>query len=74
MRSFGKDTVKDFALSGSCSDVIEFSTDLFDDFSEVMSHAVQWGADVLITVDADTTLTLANIKLAALTTDDFRCA
>jgi predicted extracellular nuclease/2',3'-cyclic-nucleotide 2'-phosphodiesterase (5'-nucleotidase family) len=71
---FGRDTIKDFALTGSSSDVIEFSTDLFADFSEVMSHAGQAGADVLITVDADTTLTLANVKLAALTTDDFRFA
>jgi predicted extracellular nuclease/2',3'-cyclic-nucleotide 2'-phosphodiesterase (5'-nucleotidase family)/Ca2+-binding RTX toxin-like protein len=71
---FGKDIVKDFAVTGSSSDVIEFSTDLFDDFAEVMSHATQSGADVLITVDADTTLTLANVKLAALATDDFRFA
>ena len=54
--------------------MIEFSSSLFDDFAEVMSHATQSGADVLITVDADTTLTLANIKLAALATDDFRFA
>jgi predicted extracellular nuclease/2',3'-cyclic-nucleotide 2'-phosphodiesterase (5'-nucleotidase family)/Ca2+-binding RTX toxin-like protein len=71
---FGKDTIKDFAVTGSSSDVIEFSPDLFDDFAEVMSHATQTGADVLIEVDADTTLTLANIKLAALATDDFRFA
>jgi 3',5'-cyclic AMP phosphodiesterase CpdA/Ca2+-binding RTX toxin-like protein len=71
---FGKDTIKDFALTDSSSDVIEFSTDLFAAFSEVMSHATQSGSDVLITVDADTTLTLANVKLAALTTDDFRFA
>ncbi|MDQ2081674.1 ExeM/NucH family extracellular endonuclease [Xanthobacteraceae bacterium Astr-EGSB] len=71
---FGKDIIKDFGLTGSSSDVIEFSSDLFDDFAEVMSHATQSGADVLITVDADTTLTLANIKLAALATDDFRFA
>ena len=71
---FGKDIIKDFGLTGSSSDVIEFSADLFDDFAEVMSHATQSGADVLITVDADTTLTLANIKLAALATDDFRFA
>ncbi|MDQ2081676.1 calcium-binding protein [Xanthobacteraceae bacterium Astr-EGSB] len=71
---FGKDTIKDFTTTGSSSDVIEFSSDLFDDFAGVMSHATQAGADVLITVDADTTLTLANIKLAALATDDFRFA
>ncbi len=71
---FGEDKVKDFALTGSSSDVIEFSSDLFDDFADVMSHATQVGSDVLITVDADTTLTLANIRLSALTTDDFRFA
>ena len=71
---FGKDTVKDFVLTGSSSDTIEFSSDLFDSYAEVMSHAAQAGSDVLITIDADTTLTLANIKLAALATDDFRFA
>ncbi|MDQ2081669.1 glycerophosphodiester phosphodiesterase family protein [Xanthobacteraceae bacterium Astr-EGSB] len=71
---FGKDMVKDFALTGSSSDVIEFSSDLFDDFADVMANAEQVGADVLISVDADTTLTLANVKLAALATDDFRFA
>ncbi|MDQ2081670.1 glycerophosphodiester phosphodiesterase family protein [Xanthobacteraceae bacterium Astr-EGSB] len=71
---FGKDTIKDFALTGSSSDMIEFSTDLFADFSEVMSHATQSGSDVLLAIDADTTLTLANVKLAALATDDFRFA
>ncbi|MDQ2081666.1 Ig-like domain-containing protein [Xanthobacteraceae bacterium Astr-EGSB] len=71
---FGKDTIKDFALTGSSSDVIEFSSDLFDDFADVMANAEQVGADVLISVDADTTLTLANVKLAALATDDFRFA
>jgi Ca2+-binding RTX toxin-like protein len=71
---FGRDTIKDFGLTGSSSDVIEFSSDLFDDFADVMSHATQAGADVLIAVDADTTLTLANIKLSALATDDFRFA
>jgi Ca2+-binding RTX toxin-like protein len=71
---FGKDMIKDFAVTGSSSDVIEFSTDLFDDFAEVMAQATQSGSDVLITVDADTTLTLVNVKLAALATDDFRFA
>ena len=71
---FSKDTIKDFALTGASSDVIEFSSDLFADFTEVMSHATQSGSDVLISVDVDTTLTLANVKLAVLATDDFRFA
>jgi len=71
---FGQDTVKDFGLTGSSSDVIEFSSDLFADFADVMADAAQVGSDVVISIDADTSLMLANIKLAALATDDFRFA
>ena len=71
---FGQDTVKDFGLTGSSSDVIEFSSDLFDDFADVMANATQVGSDVMISIDADTSLMLTNIKLAALATDDFRFA
>ena len=71
---FGKDTIKDFVLTGSSADVIEFSTALFAGFTDVQSHAAQVGADVVITIDADTSLTLAHTQIGSLTADDFRFA
>jgi predicted extracellular nuclease/2',3'-cyclic-nucleotide 2'-phosphodiesterase (5'-nucleotidase family) len=69
---FGKDIITDFAASGSAKDIIEFSVDLFADYAEVMSHTAQNGANVVITLDQDHAVTLANTSLASLTADDFR--
>ena len=71
---FGHDRVTDFALSGSSADVIAFEDDLFADFAAVLGAADQVGRDVVITIDEATSLTLANVKLAALAADDFRFA
>ncbi|MBB5751156.1 calcium-binding protein [Prosthecomicrobium pneumaticum] len=71
---FGHDRVTDFSLSGSSADVIAFADDLFADFAAVLGAADQVGRDVVITIDEATSLTLANVKLAALAADDFRFA
>ncbi|MBB5751157.1 beta strand repeat-containing protein [Prosthecomicrobium pneumaticum] len=71
---FGHDRVTDFSLSGSSADVIAFADDLFADFAAVLGAADQVGRDVVITIDDATSLTLANVKLAALAADDFRFA
>jgi Ca2+-binding RTX toxin-like protein len=69
---FGKDTVTDFRTSGSSADVLEFDADIFADFGAVLAAAQQIGSDTVLTVDADTTLTLKGIQLAGLAQDDFR--
>lgn len=69
---FGKDTVTDFATSGASADVLQFSSSLFADFTEVMSHTTQVGNNVVVTLDADNTVTLANLQMASLAADDFR--
>lgn len=69
---FGRDQIADFA--GGHEDVIEFSSDLFADFDTAMASAAQVGDDVVFTIDADTSLTLADIQLATLRADDFRFA
>jgi Ca2+-binding RTX toxin-like protein len=69
---FGHDVVTDFTLSGASADAITFSTDIFADYAAVEAHAMQDGRDVVITLDADNTLTLHNQQLSALAPDDFR--
>lgn len=69
---FGKDTITDFRTSGSSADVLEFSIGVFADFDTAMDAAAQIGADTVISIDGDTTLTLKGVQLASLAHDDFR--
>ncbi|SEG57992.1 glycerophosphodiester phosphodiesterase family protein [Bosea lathyri] len=69
---FGKDTVRDFRLSGANADVLEFSAAVFADFNAAIAAGQQIGADTVLTVDADTMLTLKGIQLTSLAQDDFR--
>ncbi|KPF66142.1 hypothetical protein IP69_15715 [Bosea sp. AAP35] len=69
---FGKDMITDFRTTGASSDVLEFSIGLFADFDDAMEAASQFGADTVFSLDADTTLTLKGVNLAALGADDFR--
>lgn len=55
-------------------DDIQFDRDVFCNFADVKSHAVQVGADVVITADADYSITLQNIALKALKAADFHFA
>ncbi len=63
---FGKDTITDFKTNGANSDVLEFSVDVFADATAALAAAHQDGADVVFTIDADTSLTLKNVQLASL--------
>lgn len=67
---FGNDTITDFGASEA--DIIRFDAGVFADFDAVMAHAVQSGGDVVITVDADNSITLSGTNLASLMADDFR--
>ncbi|MNL70182.1 hypothetical protein D3C87_1951440 [compost metagenome] len=63
---FGKDVISDFKTAGTSSDVLEFSTEVFADAAAALAAAHQDGADVVFTIDAETTLTLKNVQLASL--------
>jgi aryl-phospho-beta-D-glucosidase BglC (GH1 family) len=65
---FGRDTVTDFA---SGSDVLQFDSRVFADAEHVLAASVQVGADVVITCDADNSVTLKNVALASLHAGDF---
>jgi Ca2+-binding RTX toxin-like protein len=68
---FGRDSITDFGAGPALDDVIQFSDGLFSSFSDVMLHATQSGADVLISHDAANVLTLAHVSLANLQANDF---
>ncbi len=64
---FGKDTINGFQTI----DRIQFDNDLFADFSSVQAASQQVGADTVITLDADNTITLHNVQLTSLQANDF---
>jgi Ca2+-binding RTX toxin-like protein len=66
---FGLDRVTDFDDSGN--DTIAFSTAVFADWTAVRDAMSASGADVVITLDADNTITLVGTTLASMTQDDF---
>jgi len=63
---FGHDTIGDFRANGD-DDVIEIDHNLFADFNAVQSHVAQNGNDVVITLDADNSITLNNVNAGQLT-------
>jgi hypothetical protein len=71
--NFGKDVITDFQASGRGHDVVQFSKSVFDSFADVLAHATQSGHNVVI-ADGSNSLTLNNVKLAALDKHDFHFA
>ncbi|SEG66061.1 beta strand repeat-containing protein [Bosea lathyri] len=69
---FGRDAITDFGSSDT--DIISFSDSLFADFGTMIAASAQVGDDVVITVDAQTSLTLHEANLLSLSADDFRFA
>ena len=65
--NFGKDVVADFAKE----DVVEFQNSAFHDFHDIVAAAHQVGADTVITVDAQDTVTLANVSVQQLHANNF---
>lgn len=65
---FGHDVITDFK---AVDDEIRFSGAGFTSFADMMSHATQVGANVLITNAAGDSLQLNNIQMASLQSADF---
>jgi Ca2+-binding RTX toxin-like protein len=65
--SQGRDLIRDFTIG---EDKISLSDSGLDNFADVLAHAVQRGANVVITEDGNT-LTIAGVRLADLSGDDF---
>ncbi|GJD75700.1 hypothetical protein CFIICLFH_3943 [Methylobacterium goesingense] len=71
MKNFGKAMVTDFQ---PVIDQIQFDHGTFANFADLKSHAVQVGADVVITADLDHSVTLQNTQLKTLYASDFHFA
>jgi Bacterial Ig-like domain/Bacterial Ig domain len=72
--NFGNDVIKDFSTQGRGHDVVQFSKSVFDSFADVLAHATQSGQNVVIADSTGDSLTLKNVKLAALDKHDFHFA
>ncbi len=68
--NFDHDTITDFDAGFGPGDVIAF-WELFPSFADVLLASAQVGANVVITVDGDNSITLQNVQLASLQPDDF---
>ncbi|GAU85718.1 cadherin domain-containing protein [Bosea sp. BIWAKO-01] len=70
-QNFGHDTISDFGDVGGNNDRIQFSTATFANFGAVAAASQQIGADVVITVDENNSVILANIAIGTLGSSDF---
>jgi Ca2+-binding RTX toxin-like protein len=66
----GHDTITDFVAGPASVDVVQMKG-LFANFSQVLAASQQVGSDVVITFNANDSLTLSNVTLASLAANDF---
>jgi Ca2+-binding RTX toxin-like protein len=75
---FGKETITDFVdftaaqSTHAAPDIIDLHQLAFSNFAQVQADAAQVGKNVVITVDAQDTITLVGVKLGDLTAHDFQ--
>jgi Ca2+-binding RTX toxin-like protein len=70
---FGRDVITDFSAGAAIGDVLDLSLgSQFDTFAEVMARTTQVGANAVITIDANNTITLQNLQMNTLVANDFR--
>ncbi|WP_310619715.1 VCBS domain-containing protein [Flexibacterium corallicola] len=67
----GHDIITDFTAGAGSEDVIEFETAQFADFDTVLAAAADVDGDTVITIDADTSVTLTGVQVSDLHQDDF---
>ncbi|EEA94577.1 VCBS domain-containing protein, partial [Pseudovibrio sp. JE062] len=70
--TFGNDTITDFEAGAGSDDTIRFDSDTFADFDAVIAAASDEGSSVVITVDDHNSVTLNNVSMSELHTDDFQ--
>ena len=69
---FGRDVITDFTASGAGHDTIALHGIAgLNSFAQVLSHAKQVGTGVVISADANDTLTLSNVTKSSLVSHDF---
>lgn len=70
-RNSGELVLSDFAAGTATDDAIDLRAFGFRSLAQVLGHASQSGADVLLDVGGNTELVLQNVSLASLSADDF---
>jgi Ca2+-binding RTX toxin-like protein len=70
----GADTITDFVAGAGTDDVIELRDMGIASFTDVMSHATQSGANVVLDLSFGDLITLNNVTIAQLHADDFMFA
>ncbi|MEM7749810.1 MAG: hypothetical protein AAF346_16280, partial [Pseudomonadota bacterium] len=68
----GADTITDFNATANEADIIEFSTTAFADYAALQAAMTEVNGDVVITLDADNSVTIKNSGILDLDQDDFR--
>jgi Ca2+-binding RTX toxin-like protein len=66
--NFGNDIITDFTDG---EDVLDIDDAIFADFADVQANMQQAGNDVVITFDANNTITLQNVNIGSLSASDF---
>ncbi|MCQ1769209.1 hypothetical protein NOJ28_27165 [Neorhizobium galegae] len=69
---FGHDTITNFVAAGTAHDVIEVDHAVFLDWAALLAASSQSGADTIIRADADNSITLKNVAVNTLQSNDFR--
>jgi len=69
--SFGHETIDGYVASGTNVDEIDVSHTVFADWAHLLAASTQSGSDVIITADANDTITLKNTTLASLQSSHF---
>ncbi|KAB1109575.1 hypothetical protein F4V89_27110 [Neorhizobium galegae] len=68
----GHDTITNFVAAGTAHDVIEMDHAVFLDWAALLAASSQSGADTIIRADADNSITLKNVAVNTLQSNDFR--
>jgi Ca2+-binding RTX toxin-like protein len=66
---FGQDRVMDFQAG---QDTLQFSPSLLTSFAGAMADAKQVGANTVITVDPNDSVTLVSVNMSSLTSSNFQ--
>jgi Ca2+-binding RTX toxin-like protein len=69
--TFAKDTVTDFAAGTAGTDILEFSVSVFANFTAVQAKMTQVGADTVIALDVNNSVTLKNVTMSSFIAGDF---
>ncbi|WP_193778290.1 Ig-like domain-containing protein [Pseudovibrio sp. Ad37] len=69
---FGKNVITDFQSGQGSDDVILFDAEILADFDAVIAAASNDGADTVITLDDDSSITLKGVVISDLHSDDFQ--